>query len=808
MKQTLFDEKKYTALSGDSEPDFTSVEDIKQYPEYQTVKKIYNSLTTNKDRRKFAFAKDCYFITNDFVIFKIKSAVSTNLVNKSSVVRSDFISQCNNLFKVAKENKDTSSKTIIQSKETVKTVKKYNKIISELGETLYCCLNSRKSNGMITFNPDLIEAAFANLNNSYDVCLSKLNKGLNVLYINSLSVEIILCSIVSENLDTCFILNLTTYSFVKNDCTENYIAYLENEIPENNEKVEIHRKIGDNSWALKAFYDYNNKSKIYDELYTALTGKKSKAVFYDTTPDKTKLDLFRFASTDDLRPVLQTVGYKNGYAAATDSYILVWVKDQWIKEREGNCYDRLGNKSQGTYPDFLSLVPNLSKRRYIEIQINTKKLKNAVDLAKKLPKGKHTIKRTIKIDNDAYFAAKYLELILYFLDFCTNPKIYLVYDLVDDNISQMYITDKDGVHNCILMCVKDEGLKYYVDYKTLKYCVDFYSITYNKDYDKILSIVKGNCVSLDLLRAELALLEDEKLSGVDVEHELLFQHSRREYLSKCTNINELIKIIEFLKSQIELYSPDTHGRNTADRAQILRMYKERLKNANRRKKELNKLTELQRLELKFLPKTPSKRESKSLNLNSKDKKMLLSSGYLQEDLPWIEKEVNSAVFELTKKNYSRKIISAKRALELLGREKFWFGMARATFHSSSVQEITDEVYPLISFDCSKSFSGIDASISRGLMGLSDFQKNSTNILGIIKKKLPLQRSKIYPKFAVGSFVRFREFDGTIYKILSADTDGYTIVDLSMPLHCTNSLPYEYENDLIECNLQILELLCE
>jgi hypothetical protein len=617
MKQTLFDEKKYTALSGDSEPDFTSVEDIKQYPEYQTVKKIYNSLTTNKDRRKFAFAKDCYFITNDFIIFKIKSTVSAKLVNKSSVVRSDFISQCNNLFKVAKENKDTSSKTIIQPKEAVKTVKKYNKIISELGETLYCCLNSRKSNGMITFNPDLIEAAFANLNNSYDVCLSKLNKGLNVLYINSLSVEIILCSIVSENLDNAFILNLTTYSFVKNDCTENYIAYLENVIPENNEKVEIHRKSADNSIALKTFYDYNNKSKIYDELYTALTGKKSKAVFYDITPDKTKLDLFRFASTDDLRPVLQTVGYKNGYAAATNSYILVWVKDQWIKEREGNCYDRLGNKNQGTYPDFLSIVPNLSKRKYIEIQINTKELKNAVDLAKKLPKGKNVpLQRTIKIDNDAYFAAKYLELILYFLDFCTNPKIYLVYDLVDDNISQMYITDKNGVHNCILMCVKYEGLKYYVDYKTLKYCVDFYSITYNKDYDKILSTVKGNCVSLDLLRAELALLEDEKLSGVDT------------------------------------------------------------------------------------------------------------------------------------------------------------------------------------------------SISRGLMGLSDFQKNSTNILGIIKKKLPLQRSKIYPKFAVGSFVRFREFDGTIYKILSADTEGYTIVDLSMPLHCTNSLSYEYENDLIECNLQILELLCE
>ena len=763
-------------MSGDSEPDFTSVEDIKQYPEYQTVKKIYNSLTSNKDRRKFAFAKDCYFITNDFIIFKIKNTVSAKLVNKSSVVRSDFISQCNNLFKIAKENKDTSSKTIIQSKEAVKTVKKYNKILSELGETLYCCLNSRKSNGMITFNPDLIEAAFANLNNSYDVCLSKLNKGLNVLYINSLSVEIILCSIVSENLDTCFILNLTTYSFVKNDCTENYIAYLENEIPENNERVEIHRKSANNSIALKAFYDYNNKSKIYDELYTALTGKKSKAVFYDTTPDKTKLDLFKFVSTDDLRPVLQTVGYQNGYAAATDAYILVWVKDQWIKGREGNCYDRLGNKNQGTYPDFLSLVPNLSKRRYIEIQINTKELKNAVDLAKKLPKGNVPL-RTIKIDNDAYFTAKHLELILYFLDFCTNPKIYLVYDLVDDYISQMYITDKNGVHNCILMCVKGEGLKYYVDYKTLKYCVDFYSITYNKDYDKILSTVKGNCVSLDLLRAELALLEDEKLSGLEDELELLFQHSRQEYLSKCTDINELIKIIEFLKSQIELYSPDTYGRNTADRAQRLRMYKERLKNANRRKKELNKLTELQRLELKFLPKIPSKRESNSLNLNSKD--------------------------------YSRKIISAKRALELLGREKFWFGMARATFHSSSVQEITDEVYPLISFDCSKSFSGIDTSISRGLMGLSDFQKNSQNILGIIKKKVPLQRSKISPKFAVGSFVRFREFDGTIYKILSADTDGYTIVDLSMPLHCTNSLPYEYENDFKECNLQILELLlCE
>ena len=606
MKQNLFD----NSLLGDNESDYLTLEDIKQYPEYQTVKKIYDSLPS-KDTRQFGFSKDYIYITDSFILFKIKSSVSAELINKTA--RAGFIEKCDKFFATAKEQQNKSSETIINPKEAVKTVNKYNRLLPEISEEYYLCLNYRKNN-KIVFKPKNIKAVFSNLKDKfYNVYLSELTGGLDILYINTQSVEVLCVKDFLEKWDNWSIIDLPTGYFVENERSKILISFIEDEIPRNNEMVEIYGKSVDNGGiAMKIFNDFNNKSKIYDELYTELTGKKSKAVFYDTTPDKTKLDLFRFASTEDRRPILNMIGYQKGFAAATDATIMVWVKDQYIKEYEGQCYDKLGNKYNGTYPNFMNIVPDLKKRKYIELQLDTDRLKQAVDMAKKLTKSKVDILRTIKLGNDEYFNATYLEKVLYFLEYCISPKVYFI----NDDQQLLYITDKNGVHNLLLMAVRyNYGIKCYVDYKVLKYCVDFSLFSWNEDKTKILEIIKGNYINLELLKSEFELLDNNQ---------------------ENTNTN-------------------------------------------------------------------------------------------------------------------------------------------------------------------------------GLMGLSDYQKKSQNILGYIKNKLTLSGSKVYPKFAVGSLIRYGEyFDGTVYKIVDTNTEGYEVIDISMPknLRSRNTIPFCNNDLLVECNIQTLELLCE
>ena len=591
-------------MLGDNEADYLTLEDIKQYPEYQTVKKIYDSLPS-KDTRVFAFDKDGIYITDQRVLFKIKVPVSPQLIGNPNSQQS-LIKQCNNLFQTAKSNKNISSETTINPKEAAKTVVEYNKFIPELGEDYYFVLNYRK-NDKIAFKYQYIKSVFSNLKDKslYEVYLSFIHKDTNILFIDDYKIEVLLCSVTLNTWENMPIVDLPTGYFVDNKWAKEFILYLEKEIPENNIYVEGYYKKGD----IDEFNRRNTKSKIFDKLYTILTGNKSKAVFYDIVTDKSKLDLFRFVcSKDDLRPAMENIGYRNGYVAASNVYVLVWVKDQYIKAREGKCYDKLDRETEYIYPDFFKVIPNLNTHKHIQVQIDTKQLGLAVKMAKKLPKYPNQV---VKLNNGAYFDAKRLESMLYFLEFCTDPQIYLVYDLVDDYIRMLYITDKNGIHNILVMAYLWKEIDYYVNNDILKYCVHLSNI----DKNKILPIIKDNYINLDILKSEFELLDNNQ---------------------ENTNTN-------------------------------------------------------------------------------------------------------------------------------------------------------------------------------GLMGLSDYQKKSQNILGYIKNKLTLSGSKVYPKFAVGSLIRYGEyFDGTVYKIVDTNTEGYEVIDISMPkyLRSRNTIPFSNNDLLVECNIQTLELLCE
>lgn len=85
-----------------------------------------------------------------------------------------------------------------------------------------------------------------------------------------------------------------------------------------------------------------------------------------------------------------------------------------------------------------------------------------------------------------------------------------------------------------------------------------------------------------------------------------------------------------------------------------------------------------------------------MKLNNKDKEELKSMGYSDENVCQIEEAITKTVYEMNGKK-----ISAKKALEVLGRDEYLSGISRSAFHWSAVRNNKEgeKVY----FDSSKLF---------------------------------------------------------------------------------------------------------
>lgn len=89
-------------------------------------------------------------------------------------------------------------------------------------------------------------------------------------------------------------------------------------------------------------------------------------------------------------------------------------------------------------------------------------------------------------------------------------------------------------------------------------------------------------------------------------------------------------------------------------------------------------------------------------LTPEDIKFLLNKGYLQEDIPQIQKAISRSSYSLYNENTDEeKFISASEALDILGRKEFLSGIARSAFHWSSCRRTSkgDAIY----FDSSALF---------------------------------------------------------------------------------------------------------
>ena len=92
-----------------------------------------------------------------------------------------------------------------------------------------------------------------------------------------------------------------------------------------------------------------------------------------------------------------------------------------------------------------------------------------------------------------------------------------------------------------------------------------------------------------------------------------------------------------------------------------------------------------------------------MKLNEKEKRILKSWGYMEEDFPQIEEAAKKTTYTLYNElNGRKKRIGIKEAIELLGIEDFLSGLSRSAFHWSACRQIGDSSQS-VGFDSSKLF---------------------------------------------------------------------------------------------------------
>lgn len=71
-----------------------------------------------------------------------------------------------------------------------------------------------------------------------------------------------------------------------------------------------------------------------------------------------KVDLYKFTSKDELRPVLNGIYHKRGKVYASDGYILCRLSRTYDETNEGKVIDKTGKEIDGRYPNADAVIPN------------------------------------------------------------------------------------------------------------------------------------------------------------------------------------------------------------------------------------------------------------------------------------------------------------------------------------------------------------------------------------------------------------------------------------------------------------------
>ena len=479
--------------------------------ELKSVIKPYFNSVPKKDRlsekpKILIFGADAVYVGNACCVYKIKYNVPKELVGKTAHVNYT-VKTIEDIFAKAEKNKqgikcppytfDKENTNYILDKYEVLdcngTCKYFFKIGTEYFDPIYLnrCL---KYSGRM-FN-------------------TKIYDNGNPLLSKSDSVDYILMPIGFDT-DGTTLVDFVNDEIIKEYSVKNTILQLFDSPIFETLKIDLLEHLEHQSCRisdLKQLQTQVDEFKRLNSAYQLLTGKECAEI-----PDvnlnpyvEGQLNLCEFiAEDDDLRPHMWCIGYQSGYALATDPHLLVAVADQYKKSREGRTYNILGYDVTDTYqfPNAIRVLDDTFKPPLTRITIHFDRLETAIKLAKKIPSLIETSK-VVMLECGATFRVDMLEKVLYFLDFCIKPEIYLTKN------NTLCIKDKDEIHKLILCPIiydKDTTHYTFVSCADLKYHIS--DNFYGKENEKLQSVVKGNCVTPEdtlLQTLELSIYNTDK----------------------------------------------------------------------------------------------------------------------------------------------------------------------------------------------------------------------------------------------------------------------------------------------------------
>lgn len=126
------------------------------------------------------------------------------------------------------------------------------------------------------------------------------------------------------------------------------------------------------SWCMDMWNVYRMLSELCS--YTGLKLKKEWSISSSEThvyPKKEKggIDMFTYVGNDNLRPAMKGVYLNDGFAVATDAYVMVWKRFDYPESDEGIIIFDKGIRSQETkYPKWKGVIPETDLEFSIDVK--------------------------------------------------------------------------------------------------------------------------------------------------------------------------------------------------------------------------------------------------------------------------------------------------------------------------------------------------------------------------------------------------------------------------------------------------------
>lgn len=85
---------------------------------------------------------------------------------------------------------------------------------------------------------------------------------------------------------------------------------------------------------------------------------------------RSKFNIFDFCAQDQLRPVMNGIYHEGGFKIASDSHVLLQLKEDYDESLEGKVIGKDGKEIEGRYPKYKQVIPNEDEDGFIKYHLD------------------------------------------------------------------------------------------------------------------------------------------------------------------------------------------------------------------------------------------------------------------------------------------------------------------------------------------------------------------------------------------------------------------------------------------------------